>query len=45
MTKEMKLEMLKSRYERLSQSPKNFKCPGVLRRLRREIRNAEKDLD
>lgn len=45
MTKEMKLAMAESRYARLSESPKNFKCPGVLRRLRREIRNLKKDLN
>ena len=44
MTKEMKLAIAESRYARLSESPKNFKCPGVLRRLRREIRNLRKEI-
>ena len=44
MTKKMLLEMKESRYARLSESPKNFKCPGVLRRLRREIRNLRKEI-
>ena len=45
MTKELILEMKESRYARLSESQKNLKCPGVLRRLRREIRNLKKELN
>ena len=37
-----KLLHLQNRYERLSASAKNFKCPGVLRKLNRQIRNASK---
>jgi hypothetical protein len=39
MTKEIKLALMKDRYNRLSGSPKNIKCPGVLRKLKRQIRN------
>ena len=44
MTKEEKLALMKDRYNRLSSSPKNIKCGGVLRRLSRQIRNLEKGL-
>ena len=30
------------RYQRLAGSPKNWKCPGVVRKLKRKIRNLEK---
>ena len=40
MTKEAKLALVKDRYARLYGSPKNIKCPGVLRKLARQIRNA-----
>ncbi len=42
MTKEEKLVLLKDRYAKLSQSPKNTKSPGVVRKLARTIRNMEK---
>ena len=42
MTKEIKLAITKDRYNRLSNTPKNVKCPGVLRKIRREIKNLEK---
>ena len=42
MTKEIKLAITKDRYNRLSNTPKNIKCPGVLRKIRREIKNLEK---
>lgn len=37
----VKLALLRAenRYARLSVSVKNFKCPGVLRKLRRQLRN------
>ena len=41
MTNEFKLLHLQNRYDRLSGSVKNFKCPGVLRKLRRQIRGLE----
>ena len=44
MSKEFQLLHLQNRYERLSASSKNFKCPGVLRKLRRQIRGLESKL-
>lgn len=43
MTKEEKLMILKDRYNKLEGSPKNIKCPGVRRKLARQIRNLEKE--
>lgn len=43
MTKEEKLTLLKSRYNKLAASSKNVKCPGVRRKLERQIRNLEKE--
>ena len=42
MEKEIKLAIMKDRLNRLSNSPKNIKCPGVVRKLRRQIKNLEK---
>lgn len=42
MNREEKLAMAKGRYARLAGSDKNVKCPGVLRKVRRQIRNLEK---
>lgn len=41
MTKEQKLVLKKNRLATLENSPKNTKCGGVVRKLRREIRNLE----
>ena len=41
MTKEQILQNKKARLAILEQNPKNIKCPGVLRKLRREVRNRE----
>lgn len=41
MTREVKLAIVKGRYAKLAGSDKNIKCPGVLRKIRREIRNLE----
>lgn len=41
MTKENILALKKSRLATLSVSPKNIKSGGVVRKLRREIRNLE----
>lgn len=43
MTKEQKLMILKDRYNKLAESPKNIKSPGVRRKLERQIRNLEKE--
>lgn len=40
MTQEQKTVILKDRHNKLSNSPKNIKCPGVLRKLTRQLRNA-----
>lgn len=42
MTNEQILESKKARLATLEQRPKNIKCPGVLRKLRRQIRNLSK---
>ena len=36
---------MKDRYNRLSNSPKDIKCPGVLQKLARQIRNMELSLN
>ena len=45
MTKTDKLAIMKDRYNRLSNSPKDIKCPGVLQKLSRQIRNLEASLN
>lgn len=42
MTKEQRFAILIDRYNKLNGSPKNIKCPGVVRKLARQIRNMEK---
>lgn len=42
MTKDEKIAIAKDRYNRLINSPKNTKCPGVVKKLRRSIRQMEK---
>lgn len=42
MTKETKLLIAQARLKRLETSPKNIKCPGVVRKLRRQVRNYAK---
>ena len=42
MNKEQKLALMKNRLTTLEGTTKNVKCPGVIRALRREIRNLEK---
>ena len=41
MNAQEKLALTKERYNKLKENPKNVKCGGVLRKLRRQIRNAE----
>lgn len=41
MTKEQKLAIMKNRLMTLKNSDKNVKCPGVVRKLSRQIRNME----
>ena len=42
MTKENVLALKKDRLNKLAGTPKNIKCGGVVRKLRRSIRNLEK---
>lgn len=42
MTNSEKLALMENRYITLKEKEKNIKCPGVLRRLAREIRNLKK---
>ena len=42
MTNEAKLALMRDRVLRLDGSPKNTKCPGVLRKAKRQVRNMEK---
>lgn len=41
MTKEIKKIMVEQRIARLSESEKNLKCPGVLRKCNRKLRKLE----
>lgn len=41
MEKEDKLVLLKSRLKKLEQNPKNIKSSGVVKKLRRQVRNME----
>ncbi|MBP0061697.1 hypothetical protein JYQ78_00195 [Anaerobutyricum hallii] len=41
MNRESKLALMKDRLSRLGRDSKNIKCGGVLRRLKRDIRNLE----
>lgn len=43
MSKEHKLALMKNRLNTLEGSNKNVKCPGVVRKLRRQIRNLESE--
>ena len=42
MSKEYKLASLKDRLSILERSEKNVKCPGVVRKIKRQIRNLNK---
>lgn len=42
MNKEAKLALMKDRLAKLQVSPKNIKCGGVVRKLRRQIVGLEK---
>lgn len=41
MTKEQKLALMKDRLASLKNTEKNVKCPGVVRKINRQIRNME----
>lgn len=44
MTTEQKLAIMKDKLNKLENSPKNIKCPGVVRKLTRQVRNLENSL-
>ena len=44
MRKDQKLTIMKNRLNTLEKNPKNIKCGGVVRALRREVRNLEKEI-
>lgn len=44
MTNAEKLAIMEGRYNSLKEKEKNIKCPGVLRRLARDIRNLKKKI-
>ena len=39
MTTTEKISLLEDKIAKLDGSPKNIKCPGVLRKLKRQLRN------
>ena len=41
MTRENQIAILKDKINRLENSVKNTKCPGVLKKLHRQLRNLE----
>ena len=41
MTKKMKLEMAYMRLNKIASRPDAYKTPGVMRKIKREIRNME----
>lgn len=43
MTKEQVYAIKENRYKTLNEREKNIKCPGVLKRLRRELRNLKSE--
>ena len=44
MTKVEKLAIMKDRLFKLQNNPKDIKCPGVIRKLERQVRNLENSL-
>ena len=42
MTKEIKLALMKERYNKLENRPQNIKCPGVKKKLTRQLRSLTK---
>lgn len=44
-TKEQKLAVMKDKLVRLENSSKNIKAPGVVKKIKRQIRNLEKSLE
>ena len=44
MTSNEKLALMKDRFNRLKDNPKDIKAGGVVRKLRRQIRNLEREV-
>ena len=42
MTKEEKALLLRVRLHKLQSSPKAYDCPGVMKKVKRQLRNLEK---
>ena len=42
MTDQERLVLMKNRLQKLENSAKNIKCPGVVRKVRRQIRGLDK---
>lgn len=45
MTNSERLAIMKDKLNRLENSSKDIKCPGVVQKIRRQIRNLEKSLN
>ena len=45
MTKPEKLTIIKDRLFKLENNPKDIKCPGVIRKLRRQVRSLENEVN
>ena len=43
MSKEQRFALMKNRLSTLKDSQKNIKCPGVVRKLERQLRNMENE--
>lgn len=43
MNKEAQIALAENRLANLQGSPKNIKCPGVVRKVARQLRNLKKD--
>ena len=44
MTTEQKIAIMKNKLVKLENSTKNIKCPGVVKKLHRQLRNLEKSI-
>ena len=44
MTTEQKIAIMKNKLVKLENSAKNIKCPGVVKKLHRQLRNLEKSI-
>lgn len=45
MTDTERLNLMKNRLANLRNTPKNIKCPGVVRKLTRQVRNMEASMN